>query len=177
MTAATRPCSLFAERWVAADGSELAVDGYGESTPAVFVARLGAGTLEKSYALAGSQLTVRYQARQVAGRIEISLHLAMPSCDGFAGRYIRADGSIPCGFGQVLELPVAHRLTLDDGILRGALVLDVSSPVSIRAQPYQTVSQSEAGFEKIMQAVAITLSWTVAGDTDLTVGVGVVPAA
>jgi hypothetical protein len=30
----------------------------------------------------------------------------MPSCDGFLGRYVLADGSIPCGFGQELDLSV-----------------------------------------------------------------------
>ncbi len=36
------------------------------------------------------------------GRFAVVLNLAMPSCDGYSGRYVPADGSIPCGFGQAL---------------------------------------------------------------------------
>ena len=46
-------------------------------------------------------------------------------------------------------------------MLGGGLVLSASRPVDIRARPHYTVSQSEAGFEKIMQAACITLSWPI----------------
>ena len=94
---------------------------------------------------------------------------------GYAGRYVLADGSVPCGFGQVLELPAMRRLTLDDGVLGGALVLTASVPLALTARPHHTVSQSEAGFEKIMQAVEIMLSWPVAGEGEIAVGLAIVP--
>ncbi|MBI2225508.1 MAG: DUF1926 domain-containing protein, partial [Betaproteobacteria bacterium] len=50
----------------------------------------------------------------------------------------------------------------DDRELGGALVLTASAPVALRAAPHFTVSQSEAGFEKIMQAATVTLSWPLA---------------
>ena len=53
----------------------------------------------------------------------------------------------------------AERLILDDGVLGGHLVLGASRAVAIHAAPYFTASQSEAGFEKIMQAVEITVQW------------------
>jgi hypothetical protein len=100
----------------------------------------------------------------------------MPSCDGFGGRYVLADGSVPGGFGQELELASASQLTLDDSELRGALRIEASRPVLIEAKPHRTVSQSEAGFEKIMQAVCITLAWSpAAGEQRITLRV--VPAA
>jgi hypothetical protein len=80
------------------------------------------------------------------------------------GRYILADGSMPCGFGQALELDAAAGLSLDDGVLGGALRLKCT-PAALRARPHHTVSQSEAGFEKIMQSAELTLGWTLgAGD-------------
>ncbi len=82
----------------------------------------------------------------------------MPSCDGYAGRYILGNGDIPCGFGALLEQDNLRSLTLEDGVLGGNVVLTTSHAVSLRAHPYFTVSQSEAGFEKIMQAVEITLT-------------------
>jgi hypothetical protein len=40
----------------------------------------------------------------------------------------------------------------------------------LRAQPHHTISQSEEGFERIMQAAAIALAWPVqAGGGEFTV--------
>ena len=95
--------------------------------------------------------------------IETELNLALPSCDGYGGRYVLADGRIPGGFGQTLELDNAQRITLGDSELRGSLLIETSQRVRLEAHPHRTVSQSEAGFEKIMQAVCITLAWSPSG--------------
>ena len=116
----------------------------------------------KTYALDGSTLTVTWQCSGLAGhRLTTRLNLAMPSCDGFLGCYVLADGSMPCGFGQPLELADATALTLEDGVLGGRLELQTSFSAQISGRPQQTVSQSEAGFEKIMQAAEIVFSWQV----------------
>jgi 4-alpha-glucanotransferase len=61
--------------------------------------------ISKRYAVDGDTLTVDWQFAGLAGhRFSTVLNLAMPSCDGFLGRYVLADGSIPAGFGQPLEL-------------------------------------------------------------------------
>ena len=91
----------------------------------------------------------------------------MPSCDGVLGRYTLADGSTPCGFGQELNLTDSTLLILDDGLLGGLLQLRASHPVSISCRAHHTVSQSEAGFEKIMQAAVIIIAWTMP-DNDCT---------
>ena len=134
--------------------------------------RLDAATLRctrpgmaKTYAIDGATVTVSWHLAGLAGRrLETRLNLAMPSCDGFLGRYVLADGRIPGGFGQPLDLADDDRLTLEDGVLGGAVRLAASLPATIRARPHQTVSQSEAGFEKIMQAVELTFGWTVPDD-------------
>ncbi|MNN02624.1 hypothetical protein D3C81_1152900 [compost metagenome] len=101
----------------------------------------------------------------------------MPSCDGFLGRYVLEDGRIPGGFGQALSLPRCSRLTLEDGVLGGTLQLACSVPLQLRGQPHRTVSQSEAGFEQIMQAVEITLLWTIPDDDcSLHIHLGMEPA-
>ena len=121
--------------------------------------------LAKRYALSEGTLSVSWHLRQLNGqRFATTLNLAMPSCDGFLGRYVLEDGSIPGGFGQPLNLVDCSRLTLEDGLLGAALQLDCSHPLEIRAQPHHTVSQSEAGFEKIMQAVEISLLWAIPDD-------------
>ncbi len=97
-------------------------------------------------------------AGEVEGMFSTEINLAMPSCDGWSGRYIH-QGQIPGGFGQLLELSMMTGLTLDDDELAGSIVLDVSSPAALRAQPHYSVSQSEGGFEKIMQAVTLKLEW------------------
>ena len=77
---------------------------------------------------------------------------------GGGGRYIH-EGTILCGFGQLLELSAMTSLTLDDNVLGGSVKLNISSPVALIARPCYSVSQSEGGFEKIMQAVTLTLEW------------------
>lgn len=121
--------------------------------------------ITKTYGLDGSTVTVTWQLKGLAGhRFETALNLAMPSCDGFLGHYTLADGHIPGGFGQDLHLPAATSLSLDDGVLAGRLTLQSSLAGEIHGQPHQTVSQSEAGFEKIMQAVELRLGWTIPDD-------------
>jgi hypothetical protein len=52
--------------------------------------------IDKTYALDGNTITVSWQLTGLAGRqFSTVLNLAMPSCDGFLGRYALADGSIP----------------------------------------------------------------------------------
>jgi alpha-amylase len=121
--------------------------------------------IAKAYAIDDATVSVTWRLAGLAGRrLETRLNLAMPSCDGFLGRYVLADGRIPGGFGQPLDLADDDRLTLEDGVLGGAVRLAASLPATIRARPHQTVSQSEAGFEKIMQAVELTFGWTVPDD-------------
>lgn len=48
-----------------------------------------------------------------------------------------------------------QHIVLEDEVLGGKLNVSVNLPVSLHAQPCFSVSQSEAGFEKIMQAVVL----------------------
>ncbi|MFN4324796.1 MAG: alpha-amylase/4-alpha-glucanotransferase domain-containing protein [Azonexus sp.] len=121
--------------------------------------------IAKTYALDGERLTVRWRLSGLTGqRFTTRLNLAMPSCDGFLGRYVLADGCIPGGFGDPLPVASADRLTLEDGVLGGKIALLASRPAEISAAPLKTVSQSEAGFEKIMQAVELCWAWDIPGD-------------
>ncbi len=120
----------------------------------------------KTISLDAASATVRWHLTGLAGRrFTTRLNLAMPSCDGFLGRYVLAGGGIPGGFGQPLALADAASLTLEDGVLGGSVELRASIPAEIHGRPQQTVSQSEAGFEKIMQAVAVSFTWTIPDDS------------
>ncbi|SHL52433.1 alpha-amylase [Nitrosospira sp. Nsp11] len=117
--------------------------------------------VKKSIALAGNWLQVSYLfAAEAEGIFCTEINLAMPSCDGWGGRYIYR-GQIPGGFGQLLELSSMTDITLDDDVLGGSVELKASVPADLHAQPYYSVSQSEEGFEKIMQAVTLKLQWPV----------------
>jgi hypothetical protein len=70
-----------------------------------------------------------------------------------------------------------RRITLDDSELRGSLLIEASQPVRLEAQPHRTVSQSEAGFEKIMQAVCITLTWSPAAAREQRITLKLIPAS
>jgi alpha-amylase len=137
-----------------------ALTDYQQSTPRAL--KFTRRNISKTYALEASGVSVTWHLDDLAGhRLSTAIHLAMPSCDGFLGHYLLADGSIPGGFGQHLDLPAAHHLTLQDGVLGGQLELITSLSAAISGRPQQTVSQSEAGFEKIMQSTQIRLSWVI----------------
>ncbi|UJP01627.1 MAG: DUF1926 domain-containing protein [Nitrosomonas sp.] len=117
--------------------------------------------VHKLVMLDGNRLQVSYQfTAKLAHSFSTEINLAMPSCDGVGGRYIY-QGKIPGGFGQWLELTGLSELTLDDDTLGGSVTLTTSHPVTLRAHPHFSVSQSESGFEKIMQATTLTLEWPV----------------
>lgn len=111
----------------------------------------------KAIALDDDGLAVEYRLSPESAGLEIEINLAMPSCDGFLGRYVVA-GEVSGGFGQSFTWEGIRTLTLEDGVLGGRVVLTCGRPVTIRAAPHQSVSQSEDGFEKIMQAVTLKVS-------------------
>jgi alpha-amylase len=139
------------------------VDDYSpEATGTLKFTRPG---ISKTWTLNGSTATIAWQVKGLAGkRLSTRLNLAMPSCDGFLGRYVLADGSIPGGFGAALDLAAAKSLALADGVLGGRIRVDVTNSAEIHGRPHQTVSQSEAGFEKIMQAVELSVNWVIPDD-------------
>ena len=108
------------------------------------------------------------------GRLSTRIDLAMPCCDGPAGRYV-VNGEVPGGFGQSFAWDALGEILLEDHYLKGAVGLRISPPAKVKAQPHFTVSQSEAGFEKIMQSVELTLTWEVEGPTEMAVQVEVKP--
>jgi alpha-amylase/alpha-mannosidase (GH57 family) len=115
--------------------------------------------IDKRISVSGKRLRVSYQFNGVMqGQFRTEINLAMPSCDGPAGRFV-FNGQIPGGFGQPLQFEKAKKLDLQDEVLGGVLSLHLNTPALIQSQPHFSVSQSEAGFEKIMQAVTLTLTW------------------
>ena len=132
----------------------------------------------KIYAVKDNRVSV---ALKVVGRGRLSsrLNLAMPCCDGPAGRYVvnGEDGKpfIPGGFGQSFSWTGLKEIALEDHFLGGAIRLASNLPARVKVQPHQTVSQSEAGFEKIMQAVELTFTWEVEGPTEIQVELEIVP--
>jgi 4-alpha-glucanotransferase/alpha-amylase len=155
--------TTFRDAWNerALDGYELAPRGSLEHA-ASFVGPCDTGRVEKLVLVQGSRVTVTWFIEAgAAGTFRTELNLAMPSCDGYAGRYI-LNGEIPCGFGQPLDAAAVTELVLDDQFMGGAVAVLASSPALVRARPHLTVSQSEDGFEKIMQCATVSLSWPLA---------------
>jgi hypothetical protein len=120
-------------------------------------AELSGNGVAKTIYIEDNRLCVEYKLDPAVAKFQTEINLAMPSCDGFLGRYV-VDGKIPGGFGQGFTWDRISTLTLEDGVLSGRLVLTCGVPATIRAAPHKTVSQSEDGFEKIMQAVTLAVS-------------------
>lgn len=153
---------------VNADGSTRAVSDYRlvdcAADSAVLEAELAGGhRIRKTYRLLGDGLQIDYGFEGTAGAtLEVELNLAMPSCDGYGGRYRLADGSFPGGFGQPLVLTACAELACEDAALEGRLSLRCEPACDIVGAPHETVSQSEAGLEKIMQGACLRLRWQAA---------------
>ncbi len=160
------PSGVFIDSWITVNEQRTIRDyELVSQDPAAlqFRAVIGEGMITKTLRLSGNRIEAQYAANQLAnGSVSVRLLLAMPCCDGYAGRYVGADANILGGFGAPLELST-ERLILDDGVLGGHLILGASQSVSIHAAPYFTASQSEAGYEKIMQAVEIIVQWPASG--------------
>ncbi len=112
--------------------------------------------LTKKISVKGNALTVEYRLERESAGFETEINLAMPSCDGFLGRYV-LNGEVPGGFGQAFNWEGIKSLALEDEVLGGKVTLTTGEPISISAAPHKTVSQSEDGFEKIMQAVCLRI--------------------
>ena len=167
--------AMFIERRANSEGVPTLVDHYLPESDTRFTAKGEGWRIEKRIALdaAGVTVTYRFNGAQTSA-LSCELNLAMPSCDGYSGRYILADASIPCGLGQVLELENATEISLDDRELGGRVVLRASRPLRVVARPHHTVSQSEAGFEKIMQCVCVTLYWVPASGEEWAISLEVI---
>jgi len=117
--------------------------------------------LHKQFMLDDNRLQVAYRfTAKMPQLFSTEINLAMPSCDGVGVRYI-FQGKIPGCFGQSLELTDLTEITLDDDTLGGNIVIKTSSPVTLTGHPHFSVSQSESGFEKIMQALTLRLEWPI----------------
>ncbi len=179
----TRPRGLCVDTLIDAFGVRHVLNDYRLVEASVagvrFITECAGSRFEKIYTLSARGTALQVEYRIEAGpqfgdsRLEIQLNFAMPSCDGYSGRYRLADGHIPCGFGQVLLVDDLLRIRLEDSELGnpddpvnlgGALEIASDRPLHLNAAPHFTVSQSEAGFEKIMQAACLTLNWRPARD-------------
>lgn len=127
----------------------------------IFQAAADTGLIRKYFRISTNRLLVTYECtNETAGRMQTEINLAMPSCDGPGGRYVR-DHIALSGFGNAIELADLAELMLEDNTLGGNLSLRISPAAEFHACPHFTVSQSEGGFEKIMQSAKLTLTWPV----------------
>lgn len=165
----SRRRALFNDSWVDGGGNHHPLhygrDDHGgpDCEFATILPSQSSALLRKRYSLDKQRLSVSYSLanEQVSdGYLRVEINLAMPSCDGPAGRFRQGD-HIPGGFGQPLNQDNLDKIILEDEVLGGAVELKTSIPCQFSSAPHLSVSQSEAGFEKIMQAVTLTLQWPV----------------
>ncbi len=173
LTPDTRSRGLFVETWTDYD-AKLPVE-YASSVvqggAVLCMGQAGDTRVAKIYTVKDNRLSVALKAVG-RGRLSSRINLAIPCCDGPAGRYV-VNGQIPGGFGQSFIWNDLTEITLEDHYLGGAIHLTSSVPARIKVRPHTTVSQSEAGFEKIMQAVELTFTWEVEGPTEIQVDLDV----
>ena len=162
MVTDSHPKALFIDKWQGMDAPLQAIC-YGlateRGTSITFKSKVGGHTVQKKISLKDSKLVVDYDfATRASGIFSVEINLAMPSCDGPAGRF-RVGQEIVGGFGQPQDIDALKEICLDDEVLGGSVRLSTSQAATFHSWPHFSVSQSEAGFEKIMQAVTIVLSY------------------
>ncbi len=173
--AAQLDCYRILEEGAGADADADADAGAGAPS-LLFEAALDSARIAKRIAVGGDGVRIEWRCQGLAGRrLLTQLNLALPSCDGYGGRYVLADGSIPAGFGQPLAIEAMELLTLDDRALDGALRLECRPACRMAGAPLHTVSLSEGGFEKIMQAAVVELAFELKSD-DETVTLSLLPS-
>ena len=111
----TRPRSLFVDRVSAGTGTRrrtcLPVVGSQQPGPGPIRGAVEGGQRRQGYLLNDNRLSVRYRFNGVLPcRFETQINLAMPSADGFLGRYV-FEGGIPGGFGAPLKLDAMTTLS------------------------------------------------------------------
>ena len=159
--------SSFRDAWVGARGGLQPLHDYRLSqvngANAVFALECNGVALQKTIGVRGDCIGIGYRycgAFDQSGLsgFESTVDLAMPSCDG-PGAHFRYRGDVAGGLAQPLDLADLTELALVDDFMGGSVTLRASVPVALRARPCYTVSQSEGGFEKVMQSVTLTLAW------------------
>jgi hypothetical protein len=154
--------TLFNDFWVNENGTGQALNyrrPTSSKTVLDFCSITNGGKVHKKISLEGNSLVVGYQFLKLpGGDFKVEINLAMPSCDGPAGRF-RYGKNIVGGFGQVVKLASLKHIALEDEVLGGIVHLYSNKACNFCSYPHFSVSQSEAGFEKIMQAVTLELRW------------------
>ncbi|PIX97858.1 MAG: glycosyl hydrolase [Hydrogenophilales bacterium CG_4_10_14_3_um_filter_63_21] len=178
----TRTRGLFAESWTDF-GQKLPLEyatTFLQGGAVLCMGQAGETRVAKVYSVRDNLLSVAFKTVG-KGRLSTRLNLAFACCDGPAGRYVvkGAEGQphIPGGFGQCFTWDGLADLGMEDHYQGAAIRLRASVPTRIKAQPHYTVSQSEAGFEKIMQAVELTLTWEVDGPFEVNLQLEMAPLA
>jgi 4-alpha-glucanotransferase/alpha-amylase len=165
------PRSLFVDRF---EGAFIHYQHHQSDDGVHFQSEGSRTSVAKLFEIKGDRVDVSYRfTGELIGHFSTEINLAMPSCDGWGGRYIYL-GEIPGGFGQPLEIDQMDQIILDDDVLGGRMTIRTSSPVRMSAHPHYSVSQSEGGFERIMQSVTLGFDWPVSlGEMTISILVGV----
>jgi 4-alpha-glucanotransferase len=159
-----QPRSSFRDVWIPAGGAgeTPAYEPERSKREARFRARAGEIEIVKTLAVDRRGLKAGYELRSPSatrGTFETELNLSLPSCDGPGGRFEDAGSSR--GLGESWAATGRSSVRIADDVLGGSVVVKIEPAADIVAAPLVTVSQSEDGFEKIMQAVTLRLRWSV----------------
>ena len=165
------PRGLFVDLWQSADGKREALvyesSGRIHSTDnrvprAALESVLDGLRITKEYRIAAGAIDVRYALkaeRDTRGEFVVRLDVAMPSADGPRGWFVINGRRRPGRLAATLAARDVRNITLRDKVLPGSLELKLAPPSHLRTAPLMTVSRSEFGYEKIMQAATLTVTW------------------
>ena len=129
--------------------------------------------IEKRLLIKGNEIEVKYLVANLGknafeAKFGIEFNLILPCCDGVDGFY-----DIPVkdkGFGNSGEIAGVRQISMVDQWTKMRLDFSFDKDTSIWRFPIETVSISEAGFERIFQGSCIIFFWDIAADRTFETG-------
>ena len=129
--------------------------------------------IEKRLLIKGNEIEVKYLVANLGknafeAKFGIEFNLILPCCDGVDGFY-----DIPVkdkGFGSSGEIAGVRQISLVDQWTKMRLDFSFDKDTSMWRFPIETVSISEAGFERIFQGSCIIFFWDIAADRTFETG-------
>jgi alpha-amylase len=126
--------------------------------------------IDKRVSVRGAVLSARYRVRGPVGRWAVQWNLALSAGDA-PGRYLTLPGRPSLGSAG---RTTATEVTLVDEWLGLEARLTWSPGAELAWGPVETVSVSEAGFERLYQGLALLLAWPLAGSVEIAASLEVV---
>ena len=132
--------------------------------------------VEKDLSVKGNEIDIKYLATNLEQNIfdvkfGVEFNLILPCCDGPDGFYdVRGKDIRNKGLGSAGEIAGIRQISMVDKLTKMRVSFSFDKDTSFWRFPIETVSLSEAGFEKIFQGSCLLFFWDISIDKTFETG-------